>query len=63
MMADTADPSPIRNATAEEVRALLDGTKLDALTLLDVRMEPEYAEFHLPGAKLLPLPDLPDHLG
>ena len=25
-------------------------------------MEHEYAAFHLPGSRLLPLPDLPDHL-
>jgi sulfur-carrier protein adenylyltransferase/sulfurtransferase len=62
MMAPAADAAPVRNASAEEVRALLDAAKLNDLTLLDVRMEPEYEEFHLPGARLLPLPDLPDQL-
>lgn len=63
MTAPLADQSSVRNASAAEVRSLLDTAKLADLTLLDVRMEPEYEEFHLPGAKLLPLPDLPDHLG
>ena len=63
MTAPAADTSPVRNASVEEVRTLLATTRLNDLTLLDVRMEPEYEEFHLPGAKLLPLPDLPDHLG
>lgn len=55
-------PDPIRNASAEDVRNLLDRVQEGDLTLLDVRMEPEYEEFHLPGATLLPLPDLPDKL-
>lgn len=55
-------PDPIENVTAEEVRKLLDTTRQGDLTLLDVRMEPEYEEFHLPGANLLPLPELPDRL-
>ena len=56
-------PDPIRNASAEDVRHMLDHAREGDLTLLDVRMEPEYVEFHLPGATLLPLPDLPDKLG
>jgi rubrerythrin len=30
---------------------------------LDVRQDWEYEEFHLPGAMLIPLPELPDRLG
>ncbi len=41
---------------------MLDASRQDELTLVDVRMEPEYEEFHLPGARLVPLPDLPDRL-
>lgn len=61
-MAAGADPHPVTNLTVEEARARLDAARPGELTLLDVRMEPEYAEFHLPGARLLPLPDLPDRL-
>lgn len=53
----------IRNASPDEVRAPLNAAKPGTITLLDVRMEPEYAEFHLPGATLVPLPELPDRLG
>jgi len=56
------EQAPVRNASATEVRTLLDTTRPTDLTLLDVRMEPEYEEFHLPGARLLPLPELPDQL-
>ena len=57
-----AAPAQVQNATSDAVRTLLDRTRPDGLTLLDVRMEPEYEEFHLPGARLLPLPELPDQL-
>lgn len=36
---------------------------MDGYTLLDVRQDWEYAEGHMPGARLLPLADLPDRLG
>ncbi len=62
-MSDAADQTPVANASADEVRALLDKTPQGGLTLLDVRMEPEYEEFHLPGARLAPLPELADLLG
>ena len=62
-MAHPTGPSTVENASAEAVRALLDTTPANGLTLLDVRMPPEYEEFHLPGAQLLPLPELPDRLG
>jgi rhodanese-related sulfurtransferase/rubrerythrin len=35
----------------------------DAFTLLDVRQPGEYEEGHLPGATLIPLPDLGERLG
>jgi rhodanese-related sulfurtransferase/rubrerythrin len=62
-MPHDATEAPVENASAESVRSLLDASRPGELTLLDVRMEPEYEEFHLPGARLLPLPDLPDRLG
>ena len=60
--ASADDAGSVVNATAADVRDLLAKTRQGELTLLDVRMEPEYEEFHLPGATLLPLPDLPDRL-
>jgi rhodanese-related sulfurtransferase len=41
-----------------EARALLDERGPDGVLLLDVRQPAEYEEFHLPGARLVPLPDL-----
>lgn len=61
-MAPDADPAPVRNASVSEVRHLLNRARPDDLTVLDVRMEREYAAYHLPGARLLPLPELPERL-
>ncbi|MGE4537712.1 MAG: rhodanese-like domain-containing protein [Desulfovibrio sp.] len=60
---DQSGPAGVVNTSADDVRELLAKSRPEDLTLLDVRMEQEYEEFHLPGAKLLPLPDLPDRLG
>lgn len=35
----------------------------DAVTLLDVRQPSEYQEGHIPGATLIPLPELTDRIG
>lgn len=40
----------------------MDGHRPDEFTVLDVRQVGEYEEFHLPGARLVPLVDLPDRL-
>jgi len=61
-MSHAAGQAPVQNASVENVRTMLETTRQGELTLLDVRMEPEYEEFHVPGATLLPLPDLPDRL-
>jgi sulfur-carrier protein adenylyltransferase/sulfurtransferase len=61
-MPPAADQASVQNTSADAVRALLDKAHHGTVTLLDVRMEPEYEEFHLPGAVLIPLPELPDRL-
>ncbi|MCX6525243.1 MAG: rhodanese-like domain-containing protein, partial [Actinobacteria bacterium] len=35
----------------------------DGAVLIDVRMPDEYQEAHVPGAILIPLPELPERLG
>jgi sulfur-carrier protein adenylyltransferase/sulfurtransferase len=35
---------------------------IDAYTLLDVRQPGEYESEHIPGSKLIPLPELGDRL-
>ena len=48
--------------TPDQVRAYLDSHRADQFTLLDVRQPEEYAQGHLPGARLIPLPELADRL-
>lgn len=54
--------SAVANVTPEEARRLLEAAKPGEITVLDVRQEPEYAEFRLPGATLAPLPELAERL-
>jgi rhodanese-related sulfurtransferase/rubrerythrin len=46
--------------TPEEVKAYVDGHDPEEYTLVDVREDWEYEEFHLPGAKWIPLSQVPD---
>jgi len=49
--------------TVEQVRGVLQEHDPDAVTLLDVRQPEEFAEGHLPGARLIPVGDLPVRIG
>lgn len=49
--------------TADEVRAFLDGSHPEEYQLVDVRQEHEYLQQHIPGAQLIPAPDIPHRLG
>ena len=51
----------VRSLDPDESRAWMSAQADDAYTLLDVRQPEEYEQIgHLPGAVLLPLPELPD---
>ncbi len=52
--------TPVSSMDAEEAKAYLAGHLEGEYTLLDVRQPGEYEEAHLPGAKLIPLPQLTD---
>jgi rhodanese-related sulfurtransferase len=54
---------PVDTMTPDEVRAFLDRHKPDDYILVDVRQPKEYERGHIPGSRLIPLADLPDHLG
>ncbi|MCM0754157.1 rhodanese-like domain-containing protein [Desulfovibrio aminophilus] len=49
--------------TAEEARTFLESRSAEEHTLLDVRQPFEYQEFHLPGARLVPLEELAERAG
>jgi rhodanese-related sulfurtransferase/rubrerythrin len=52
--------TPVNSLEAQEAKAYMARHREGEYTLLDVRQPGEYAESHLPGARLLPLPQLPD---
>src|SRR4030042_5625185 len=55
--------TPVSALEADAARAYLAEHPEGTYTLLDVRQPGEYEESHLPGAKLVPLPQLNDSLG
>jgi rhodanese-related sulfurtransferase/rubrerythrin len=50
----------LKSMEAEEAKTYMARHREGEYTLLDVRQPGEYEESHLPGAKLMPLPQLPD---
>ncbi|MGL1863951.1 MAG: rhodanese-like domain-containing protein [Pseudodesulfovibrio sp.] len=53
---------PIKLMNTDQAKAYMDGHKPDQYILLDVRQDWEYEEFHIPGARLIPLVELPDRM-
>jgi len=52
----------IASRSADDVREMIDTKNPDEYSIVDVRQPGEYRQGHLPGAKLIPLDDLPEHL-
>jgi hypothetical protein len=55
--------TPVAGMGAEEARAYMRDHKEGSYTLLDVRQPSEYEKGRIPGAKLIPLPELAGRLG
>ncbi len=53
---------PAESLSADEARAFINERDEGSYTLLDVRQPKEYRQAHIPGAKLIPLPELTDSL-
>ena len=54
--------TPVQSMSAADVREYLSDKTLQEVTILDVRQPGEYEAGHIPGAKLVPLPELTDRL-
>jgi sulfur-carrier protein adenylyltransferase/sulfurtransferase len=50
--------TPVSSMDADEAKAYMAGHREDDYTVLDVRQPGEYEDEHLPGARLIPLPQL-----
>ena len=53
---------PVMSMTAEEVREFLKDKNPDEYNLVDVRQPIEYERGHIPGARLIPVGELRDHI-
>ena len=53
---------PVKTLNAGEVRRFLDSCNPGDYNLIDVRQPREYERSHLPGAMLIPVGELQDHL-
>ena len=56
------EESEIRNLTAENLRSFMEESAESDYLLIDVRQPAEYEAGHIPGASLLPLPELETQL-
>lgn len=50
--------TPAKSFTADEARRFMSSKTLDEVNILDVRQSSEYESGHIPGSKLIPLPEL-----
>ena len=54
--------TPVKSMDALQAKDYLAENPAEAYTILDVRQPEEYKSGHIPGAKLIPLPDLKDRM-
>jgi len=50
--------TPVKSFDADQARKYMADKSSEECTILDVRQPSEYEAGHIPGAKLIPLPDL-----
>jgi rhodanese-related sulfurtransferase len=50
--------TPVKSINSDQARQYMADLPHEELTILDVRQPNEYEKGHIPGAKLIPLPDL-----
>ena len=53
---------PVKNMDSAEAETFVKAQKEGTFTILDVRQPGEYETAHIPGARLVPLPQLRDSL-
>ncbi len=55
--------TPVRSIDFKETHEMIAGVRSGEIILLDVRQPNEYKLSHIPGATLIPLPELSNRLG
>ncbi len=53
---------PAESIDFNKTKSIIDQAGSDEIIILDVRQPGEYKQSHIPGALLIPLPELPDRL-
>jgi rhodanese-related sulfurtransferase len=54
--------TPAQSIDFKKTKSIIDGSGTDDIIILDVRQPSEYKDSHIPGATLIPLPQLGDRL-
>ncbi|MCG8686752.1 MAG: hypothetical protein MI892_17870 [Desulfobacterales bacterium] len=54
--------TPAKSIDFKKTKSIIDESGTDQVTILDVRQPKEYEQSHIPGAILIPLPQLGDRL-
>ncbi|MBW2644142.1 MAG: hypothetical protein JRC89_12460 [Deltaproteobacteria bacterium] len=54
--------TPVKSFDTDQARKYMADKSSEEFTILDVRQPREYEAGHIPGAKLVPLPDLTERL-
>ena len=54
--------TPVKSLDTDQARKYMEDKSFGEFTILDVRQPKEYEAGHIPGAKLIPLPELTDRL-
>lgn len=54
--------TPVQSKDYKEARKMISDHSPEDITILDVRQPSEYQESHIPGAVLIPLPQLSDRM-
>lgn len=54
--------TPVKSIDVNETNAMIDQARGDEVVILDVRQPNEYQKAHIPGAVLIPLPELGDRM-
>ncbi len=55
--------TPAKSMDFKETQEMVATARADEIIILDVRQPNEYRQSHIPGATLIPLPELSDRLG
>lgn len=53
---------PVASMSADRVREFMDRLNPDDYNLIDVRQPKEYERGHIPGARIIPVGELRDHI-